>query len=159
MSDVEAEDAFRKLRDILMMPKSKSSIDILKIWYTPEDIKVLMAGPFRMIGRDRYTIEDFAKKAELPIELVKETFERLAKRAVLFYYVSRQDGTKKYMIPPLFPGLVEYFIINPNVNIDERRKFVEQFHNNTEFMGFLTNTSDFSVFRIVPALNPGTESR
>ncbi|MHA1526417.1 MAG: hypothetical protein ACTSQD_05245, partial [Promethearchaeota archaeon] len=89
MSDIEAEDAFKKLRDILMMPKSKSSIDILKIWYTPEDIKVLMAGPFRMIGRDRYTIEDYAKYAKLPIETVRETFEKLAKRGVLFYYVSR----------------------------------------------------------------------
>jgi len=44
MSEIEADEAFRKLRDILMMPKSKSSIDVLKIWYTPEDIKVLMAG-------------------------------------------------------------------------------------------------------------------
>ena len=137
MTEIEAEDAFKKLRDILMMPKSKSSIDILKIWYTPEDIKILMAGPFRMIGRDRYTIEDYAKYANLPIETVRETFERLAKRGVLFYYVSRRDGKKKYMIPPLFPGLVEYFIINQNVNIDERRKFVERFHNDTEFTGLL----------------------
>jgi len=159
MSDIEAEDAFKKLRDILMMPKSKSSIDILKIWYTPEDIKVLMAGPFRMIGRDRYTIEDYAKFAKLPIETVRETFERLAKRGVLFYYVSRRDGKKKYMIPPLFPGLVEYFIINQNVNIDERRKFVEWFHSDPEFTGILSNLSDFSVFRIIPALKPDTNSR
>ncbi len=159
MSDIEAEDGFRKLRDILMMPKSKSSIDILKIWYTPEDIKVLMAGPFKIIGRDRYTIEDYAEKANLPVELVRETFERLAHRGVLFYYVSRKDGTKKYMIPPLFPGLVEYFIINPNVNIDERRKFVERFHGDPEFTGILSRKSDFSVFRIIPTLKPGTDSR
>ncbi|MFX0141506.1 MAG: ATP-binding protein [Candidatus Hodarchaeota archaeon] len=159
MAEKEAKDAFRRLRDVLMMPKSKSSIDILKIWYTPEDIKILMAGPFKRMGIDRYTIEEYADRANFPVETVRDTFERLAKRGVLFYYVSKRDGKKKYMIPPLFPGIVEYFIINQNVNIDERRKFVERFHSDPEFMGFLANTSDFSVFRIIPALKPGTESR
>ncbi|MHA1231417.1 MAG: ATP-binding protein [Candidatus Helarchaeota archaeon] len=160
MSDVEAETAYKKLRDIIMMPKSRTSLEILKIWYTPEDAKILTAGPFKTIGVDRYTIEDYAKKAKLPVEKVKETFERLAKRGVLFYYVSKKDGKKKYMIPPLFPGLIEYFIINKNVSIDERRRFVEKFHSNErETLGLISIPSDFSVFRIVPALNPPKETR
>ena len=123
-----AEDAFLKLRDIIMMPKNKMSMDILKIWYTDEDAKVLTAGPFQMVMASRFTIEDYAKKSGLPEEVVRETFERLARRGVLFYYVSKRDGKKKYMIPPLFPGLVDYFIINKNISIDERRKFVKKFH-------------------------------
>ena len=131
MSDTEAEQAFRQLRDILMMPKTKTSLDILKIWYTGEDVKLLTAG-FKTIGMDRYTIEEYSKRTKIPEEKVRETFERLVHRGVLFYYVSRKSGKKKYIIPPLFPGLVEFFIINRNVSIDERRKFVKMFHENPQ---------------------------
>ncbi len=160
MSDTEAEIAYKKLRDIIMMPKNKDSLDILKIWYTPEDAKILTAGPFTMVGMDRYTIGDYAKKSGIPEEKVKETFERLAKRGVLFYYVSKKDGKKKYMIPPLFPGLVEYFIVNKNVSIDERRKFVKKFHDNPQdAFNLLGVVGDFSVFRVVPGTKPPAESR
>ena len=160
MSESEAEKSYKKLRDIIMMPKNRTSLDILKIWYTPEDAKVLAAGPFKTVGMDRYTIEDFAKKSNIAEEIVKETFERLAHRGVLFYYVSRRDGKQKFMIPPLFPGLIEYFIINKNVSIDDRKKFVKMFHEDEQQMlGLLTIPSDFSVFRIIPALKPDINSR
>ncbi len=162
MTESEADQAFKKLRDILMMPKSKVSLDVLKIWYTPEDVKVLMAGPFKTVGMDRYTIEAFAKKSGLSEDKVRETFDRLASRGVLFYYVSRRDGKKKFMIPPLFPGLVEYFIINKNVSVDERRAFVKMFHSNPQdamnLLGAVTGT-DFTVFRVVPSTEPSVDSR
>jgi len=163
MSSAEAEKAYKKLRDIIMMPKNKISMDVLKIWYTDEDAKVLTAGPFKTIGMDRYTIEEYAKKTGMPVGKVKETFDRLAKRGVLFYYVSKKDGKKKFMIPPLFPGLVEYFIINKNVSIDERRKFVKKFHENPQdafnLLGAVTGKTDFTVFRIVPGTKPAPNSR
>ncbi len=160
MSNADAEKAYKKLRDIIMMQKNKISLDVLKIWYTEEDAKVLTAGPFKTIGMDRYTIEDYAKKSGIPVGKVKETFERLAKRGVLFYYVSKKDGKKKFMIPPLFPGLVEYFIINKNVSIDERRKFVRKFHENPQdALNLLGGISDFTVFRIVPGTKPAADSR
>ena len=156
----EAEEAFIKLRDIILMPKNKLSIDVLKIWYTDEDAKVLSAGPFKMVMASRFTIEDYAKKSGLSEDVVRETFERLAHRGVLFYYISKKDGKKKFMIPPLFPGLVEYFIINKNISIDERRKFVKRFHSNEQdALGLLGNISDFSVFRIVPGTKPDPSSR
>ncbi|MBD3228012.1 MAG: 4Fe-4S dicluster domain-containing protein [Candidatus Lokiarchaeota archaeon] len=159
MSDAEGENAYKKLRDIIMMPKNKTSLDVLKIWYTPEDAKVLASG-FKTVGMDRFTIKDYAKKTKIPIEKVEETFNRLANRGVLFYYISKRDGKKKFMIPPLFPGLIEYFIINQNVSIDERRKFVEKFHKDEQqALGLITTPSDFSVFRIVPALEPSPDSR
>ncbi|MHA1297921.1 MAG: ATP-binding protein [Candidatus Helarchaeota archaeon] len=155
-----AEQAYKKLRDIIMMPKNKFSMDALKIWYNEEDAKILTAGPFRMVMADRYTIEDYAKKSGLLLEKVKETFERLARRGVLFYYVSKRDGKKKFMIPPLFPGLIEYFIINKNLSIDERRNFVKKFHSNKQdALGLLGGISDFSVFRIVPGTKPEPKSR
>lgn len=159
MSNNEGEQAYKKLRDIIMMPKNKTSLDVLKIWYTPEDAKVLASG-FKTVGLDRFTIESYAKKTKIPIEKVEETFNRLANRGVLFYYISKRDGKKKFMIPPLFPGLIEYFIINQNVSIDERRRFVEKFHKDEQqAIGLITTPSDFSVFRIVPALEPSPESR
>lgn len=159
MADAEGEKAYRKLRDIIMMPKNKTSLDVLKIWYTPEDAKVLASG-FKTVGMDRFTIKDYAKKTKIPLEKVEETFNRLARRGVLFYYVSKRDGKKKFMIPPLFPGLIEYFIINQNVSIDERRKFVQKFHDDEQqALGLITSPSDFSVFRIVPALEPSPDSR
>lgn len=160
IATTEAEEAFIKLRDIIMMPKNKMSMDVLKIWYTDDDAKVLSAGPFKMVMADRFTIEEYAKKSKLSVEVVRETFERLARRGVLFYYVSKRDGKKKYMIPPLFPGLVEYFIINKNISIDERRKFVKRFHQNElDSLGMLGSISDFSVFRIVPGTKPDPISR
>lgn len=162
MVDNGADAAYKKLRDIIMMPKNKVALDVLKIWYRPEDAEVLTAGPFKSVGMDRFTIEDYAKKSKLPEERVRETFERLARRGVLFYYVSRKDGKKKYMIPPLFPGLVEYFIINKNVSIDERRKFVKMFHSNPQdamnLLGAVSGT-DFTVFRVVPSTKPTATSR
>jgi len=159
MSNIDPDTAYKKLRDIIMMPKNKSSLDILKIWYTPDDAKLLASG-FKSVGLDRFTVESYSKKTKIPLDIVKETFERLAKRGVLFYYVSIRDGKKKYMIPPLFPGLVEYFIINQNVSIDERREFVEKFHSDKQnLLGLLAIPSDFSIFRIIPALKPEPESR
>lgn len=155
-----ADKAYKKLRDIIMMPKSKLSLDVLKIWYNEDDAKVLSAGPFKMVMADRYTIEDYAKKSKIPESIVRETFERLARRGVLFYYMSKKDGKKKYLIPPLFPGLVEYFIINKNISIDERRKFVKMFHSNErDALGLLGGISDFSVFRIVPGTRPEPNTR
>ncbi len=160
MSDNKAEQAYKKLRNILMMPKNKVTLDVLKIWYSDEDVKVLTAGPFTRVGMDRFTIEEYAKKSRLPLEKVRETFERLAHRGVLFYYVSKKDGKKKFMIPPLFPGLVEYFIINKNVSIDERRKFVKKFHENPQdAFNLLGVVSDFTVFRVVPGTKPAPNTR
>ena len=160
MSDIETDQAYKKLRDIIMMPKNKVSLDILKIWYTNDDAKVLAAGPFKTIGMDRYTIEDYAKKAGIPENKVRETFDRLAHRGVLFYYVSKKDGKKKFMIPPLFPGLIEYFIINKNVSIDERKKFVKKFHANPQdALNLIGVVSDFTVFRIVPGTKPAPNMR
>ncbi|MHA1265361.1 MAG: ATP-binding protein [Candidatus Helarchaeota archaeon] len=162
MGILEPEEAYKRLRDIIKMPKNKVSLDVLKIWYKPEEAQVLTAGPFRMVGMDRYTIIDYAKKSGIPEEKVRDTFERLAHRGVLFYYTSKKDGQKKFMIPPLFPGLVEYFIINKNVSIDERRKFVKMFHSNPQdamnLLGAISGM-DFTVFRVVPSLNPPSTTR
>ncbi len=159
MSEVIAE-AYEKMREIIMLPKSKTSMEILQEWYTEEDVNVLTAGPFKIVQMDRYTIEDYAEESGLPIEKVKETFERLSPKGLLFWYFDRKDGNKKkYMIPPLFPGLVEYYIISPNNSIDARRKFVKKFHaleNDGLMMGVV---SDFSVFRVVPGTKPEPTSR
>lgn len=159
MGETEAEEAYKQLRDVIMMPKTKASLDVLKIWYTEDDAKILISG-FKTIGMDRYTIEEYAKKTGIPEEKVRETFEKLVNRGVLFYYVSKRSGKKKYLIPPLFPGLVEYFIINKNVSIDERRKFVKKFHENPQnWLGLLGTGSDFTIFRVVPGTKPTPESR
>lgn len=158
--DVKAEDAYLKLRDIIMMPKNKVSMEILKIWYTDEDVKILTAGPFRAVQIDRYTIDEYSEHTGIPHETVKETFERLSHRGLLFWFDDYKDDHKrKYMIPPLFPGLVEYYLISPNNSIDERREFLRKFHNLQE-MGFTIGAdSGFSVFRVVPAANPGLDKR
>ncbi len=161
MPNNETDPSYKKLCDIIMMPKNKLSLEILKIWYTEEDAKILAAGPFTTVQMDRFTAEEYAEKTGLPVEKVTETFERLSKRGVLFWHVDRKDENKrKYLIPPLFPGLVEYFIISPHNSIDERRAFVKKMHQ-LEGGGMTTNTmdSDFSIFRIIPSLKPAPESR
>ncbi|MFO7963449.1 MAG: 4Fe-4S binding protein [Desulfobacterales bacterium] len=161
MPELEADQAYRKLCDIIMMPKNKLSIEILKILYPEKDAKMLAAGPFNIVQADRYTIEEFAEKTGYPVDEVKETFERLAKRGVLFWVRDRRDNNKKkYTIPPLFPGIVEYFIVSPHNSIDERRAFVKKMHQR-EGGGITTGTmdSDFSIFRIIPSMKPDPESR
>jgi len=161
MPNNETDKSYKKLCDIIMMPKNKLSLEILKIWYTEEDANILAAGPFTTVQLDRFTAEEYAEKTGLPVEKVTETFERLSKRGVLFWHIDRTDENKrKYMIPPLFPGLVEYFIISPHNSIDERRAFVKKMHK-LEGGGMTTNTMDsnFSIFRIIPSLKPAPESR
>ncbi len=161
MSGNKGEQAYRKLCDIIMMPKNKLTMDILKILYKREDADMLTAGPFTIVQADRYTIEEYASKTGFPVEKVKETFERLAKRGVLFWVIDREDGNKKkYTIPPLFPGIVEYFIISPHNSIDERRAFVKKMHK-IEGGGITMNAmdSDFSIFRVIPSLKPDPKSR
>jgi Na+-translocating ferredoxin:NAD+ oxidoreductase subunit B len=161
MSGKNADQAYRKICDIMMIAKNKASMDILKILYAKEDAKMLAAGPFTVVQMDRFTIEEYAQKTGYPAASVKEAFERLSKRGVLFWVTSRKDkNKKKYLIPPLFPGLVEYFIISPNNSIDERRAFVKKLKIFEEG-GFLGNmmTSDFRVVRIIPSLKPDPGSR
>ena len=161
MPSEEIEQAYKKLRNIIMMPKNKTSLDILKIWYTEEDAEILAAGPFTTVQQDRFTVEEYAARTGFPVEKIQETFNRLCKRGVLFWHIDRkEDNKKKYMIPPLFPGLVEYFIVSPHNSIDERRAFVKKMHK-LEGGGIASNTMDsnYSIFRIIPSLKPEPESR
>ncbi|NVM30842.1 MAG: 4Fe-4S dicluster domain-containing protein [Candidatus Helarchaeota archaeon] len=160
MTTDAVEQAYKKLRDILMMPKSKFSVDLLQIWYNEEDIQILTAGPFKTVFMDRYTIEEYAKKTGIPEEKVRESFNRCASRGVLFYYISRKDGKKKFMLYPLFPGILEYFLVNTNVSIDERRKLVKMLENNEQMtLNLFAQISDFTIFRVVPGLKPPANER
>lgn len=155
-----AEEAFMYLRDMIMMPKSKISLDVLKMWYTDDDALILAAGPFKMVQMDRYTAEDYAAKTGIQEAMVKETFDRLSHRGVLFWYLDHKDGKKKkYLIPPLFPGLVEYFLISPHNLIDERRAFLKKLEKMEEEGFFFAMESGFSIFRVVPAAKPGPATR
>jgi Pyruvate/2-oxoacid:ferredoxin oxidoreductase delta subunit len=161
MPEQKSDPAYRKLCDIMMIPKNKESLDILKSLYAEDDAELLTAGPFTVVQMDRFTIEDYAAKTGRPVEDVKEAFERLAKRGVLFWVADRKDpGKKKYLIPPLFPGLVEYFIISPHNSIDERRTFVKRLQK-LEEGGFAANmmSSDFRVLRVIPSGKPAPEAR
>lgn len=161
MSDKKIDNAYTKLCDIIMMPKNKQSFEILKILYKEEDAEMLAAGPFTTVQLDRFTVEDYAERTGYPVEKVKETFERLAKRGVLFWLLDRKDeNKKKYTIPPLFPGIVEYFIISPHNSIDERRAFVKKMHQRegSGIAGTMVG-SDFSIFKIIPSLKPSIGTR
>ena len=154
------EAAYLRLRDIIMMPKNKVALDILKLWYTEEDAQILAAGPFKTVQMDQHTIEEYASQTGISEATIKETFERLSHRGLLFWFVDKRNGDKKkYMIPPLFPGLVEYYLISPHNSIDERREFIKKFHNLQELGFTIGADSAFSVFRVVPALKPGLDKR
>ncbi len=160
MTEISAETAYNRLRDVILLPKNKRSLDILKMWYSEEDAKVLAAGPFKVVQMDRFTVEEYAEKSGLPIERVMETFDKLSAKGLIFWFIDHKNGgKKKYMIPPLFPGLVEYFIISPNNPIDLRRKFVKKFHEEETEASLVSIVSDFSVFRVVPGLKPKPGTR
>ena len=55
------DEAYLKLRDIIMMQKNKASLEMLKFWYTAEDAKILSAGPFKMVQVDQFTIVEYAE--------------------------------------------------------------------------------------------------
>ncbi len=157
----EVDTAYRKLCDIIMIPKNRLSMEIVKILYNEEDAKIIAAGPFRIVQADQYTIEDYARQTGYPVETIRETFERLCRRGVLFWHIDRKDGDKKkYLVPPLFPGLVEYFIVSPHNSIDERRAFVKKMRQ-MEGGGITSHTggSAFSIFRVVPSLKPEPGAR
>lgn len=160
MQNMTAEEAYKKLRDVIMLPKNRKSMEILKIWYSEDDAKVLAAGPFKTVQLDQYTVEEYAEKSGLPLAKVQETFDKLSPKGLIFWFIDYRDGNKKkYMIPPLFPGLVEYFIISPNNPIDLRREFVRKFHEDETESSLVSVISDFSVFRVIPGLKPKPGTR
>ena len=161
MSGEKTDQAYRKICGIMMIPKNKIYLDILKILYTRKDAEMLAAGPFTVVQMDRFTTEDYAAKTGYPEKEVQATFERLAKRGVLFWVTARNDETqRKYLIPPLFPGMLEYFIISPHNSLDERRAFINKIHK-LEGSGFMTSLlgSDYRVLRVIPSLKPDPGSR
>jgi Pyruvate/2-oxoacid:ferredoxin oxidoreductase delta subunit len=154
------DEAYLKLRDIIMMQKNKASLEMLKFWYTAEDAKILSAGPFKMVQVDQFTIVEYAEMTGIPEDKIQETFERLSRRGVLFWKIDYKDeNKKKYIIPPLFPGLVEYFLISPHNSIDERRAFLKKVSVFEEVVSLLGVDNEFSTARIVPAMKPGLDKR
>lgn len=142
-----------------MLPKMKLSDEILRIWYKPEEAELLAKG-FKTVLMDRYTVKKYAEKFGIEEAKIKEIFDRLARRGLLFYYFSLKDGAKKYYLPPIMPGLIEYYIVNKNNSIDERREFIKKFTTmEEEGLVGMSMDSKFSIFRIIPGTKPNPKER
>lgn len=159
ISSAEIEKAYSKLRKTIMLPKMKLSDEIVRIWYKPEEAEIISKG-FKTVLMDRYTVKKYASKFGIPEEKVQEIFDKVAKRGLLFYYYSLQDDAKKYYLPPIMPGLIEYYLVNKNNSIDERREFLKKFTTlEEEGLVGMSMDSNFSVFRIVPGTKPIPKER
>ena len=150
MSQDEIESYYRKIRDTLFMPKIKESLKLLKFWFSPEEAFVL--SKFKTPMMDSMSVEKMAKKTKLPEEKIREIFTRLEKKGLLFNYVNKKDNNKLYYaIPPLFPGLFEWFFSSKFVSPDIKREGAKIFHQ-LETEVFSDFASNYEISRVVPTI-------
>ena len=150
MSEENADKYYRKIRNNIFMPKAKESLKLLKFWFSPEEAKIL--SKFKSPMMDSYSIEKMAKNVKLSEEKVQEIFTRLEKKGLLFNYINKKDNNKLYYaLPPLFPGLFEWFFASKFVNLDEKREGAKIFHQ-VESEVFPAFASNYEISRVIPAI-------
>ncbi len=150
MSEESTEKNFKRIRDTLFMPKIKDSLKLLQFWFSPKEAKII--SKFNTPMLDSYSVEKMAKKVKMSEEEVQNIFSKLVKKGLLFNFVNKQDNnTLYYALPPLFPGLFEWYFSSIFVNPDEKREGAKIFHK-LEKEIFSDFASNYEISRVIPAI-------
>lgn len=141
-------DNYEKLRQILDThpsgaPKSEAFDKILKILFTPEEVKIAVHMNFSPKPTD-----EIAKKAGISEKEVSKRLEAMAKKVIIF---SREkDGIKSYGLLPTIPGLFEFpFMKGGGTSTHENlARLWEEYHH--EAMGKSFAETKTTLMRVVP---------
>jgi ferredoxin len=141
-------DNYEKLQQILHTnpagaPESESFDEILRILFTPEEVKIAIVMSFAL-----KSIHKIAKEAGSSIEHATELCESMANKGIIF---SREKkGETGYALLPTLPGLFEFpFMAGGGTPIHERLgKLWERYH--LESQGKEFGSSPTPLARVIP---------
>jgi transcription initiation factor IIE alpha subunit len=100
----------------LYAPKHKKVIELLKIFWNEEEIRIL--SHFEGTEKD-ITIKELEQKTSIPKEKIKEILENIRERGTIGKRGSR------YCLLPLLPGIFEKYFIRLNDTEEHLKKAAE----------------------------------
>jgi len=123
-------------------PKSKLFLEILRILFTEEEIRIALAMSFR-----NKRVDDIAKAASLSVEDASRLLEAMADKTVI--YCKEKDGMKTYALVPTIPGLFEFPFMNGGGTPEKERlaRLWEGYH--PEAMGAFSGNPT-PLMRVIP---------
>jgi len=124
-------------------PKSTVFLEILRILFTEEEIKVALTMSFR-----NKSVEDIAKASSLSVEEASRILETMANKAIIF--CKEKDGLKTYSLVPTIPGLFEFPLMRGRgtPETDRLSQLWEEYH--TEAMGAAFCGNPTPHMRVIP---------
>ncbi len=141
-------DNYEKFRELIDShpsgaPKSKIILEILRILFTEEEIRVALTMSFKGKG-----VEEIAKSANLPIEETSRMLESMADKMVI--YCREKDGRKTYALLPTIPGLFEFPLMTGGGTAEAKRlgKLWEEYH--AEALGVAFSGNPTPLMRVIP---------
>ena len=148
------EDVYDKLRQKMDnfpigAPRSEDLMRFLKKLFTEEEAKIL--SNFNIPYMDSRTSADFSKATGIPEKKVKEVFEKLLKRGMIFKTRSRTTGTEYYALLPIVPGVFEAFFADKRVPDSDKAEVSKWFeHMYSDGWGNEIGASNYPWARVVP---------
>lgn len=124
-------------------PKSSAFLEILRILFTEEEIRVALSLSFR-----NRSASEIAKAAGLPVEEASRLLEDMAGKTVI--YCREKEGRKTYALLPTIPGLFEFpFMLGGGTpETDRLAGLWEAYH--AEAMGAAFCGNPTPLMRVIP---------
>lgn len=153
MSETDPYEKLRRKMNLfpLKVPKTKKFHKMLELLYTPEEAEILSI--FGMPYIDEMRITRFARKANKPEDEIREMFESLVKRGLLFKRVDKK-GRSLFMLAPYIPGIFEFYFMS-KADPPEKMKEVAEVLEDYFFETFAPETFNsgfgtYPFFRVLP---------
>lgn len=141
-------DSYEKFQELIDnhpsgAPKSNFFLEILRILFTEEEIKVALTMSFR-----NKSIEDIAKAASYSVEETSRLLEAMADKTVI--YCKEKNGKKTYALIPTIPGLFEFPFMAGGGSPEKDRlaRLWEEYHAEAMGMAFCGNPTP--LMRVIP---------
>ena len=154
MSESDPYEKLRRKLNLFMLrvPKTKTFHKMLELLYTPEEAELLSV--FGMPYIDGMRIARYIKKSKTDKteEEIKEIFENLVKKGLLFKYIDKKERPV-YSLAPYIPGIFEFYFMSkaePPGKMKEVAHVLEDYFFTT-FAPETFNSSQYPFFRVLPA--------
>ncbi|RLG54728.1 MAG: hypothetical protein DRN99_04605 [Thermoproteota archaeon] len=132
-------------------PRIPELMELLKTLYS-EDEAELLVKVFTAPYQDAVTSEEAAERARAPVEEVRRKLDKLASRGLVMRFRHWRDGSIRYSMLPLVPGVFEFYF-SGELSEDERRKLAELFEKiYRKGLAMEIAASNYPSTRVLPAV-------
>jgi ferredoxin len=129
--------------------RSEDLMKFLRKLFTEEEAGIL--SNFNIPYMDSRTTADFSKTTGIPEKKVKEVFENLVKRGMIYKSKSRSTRTEYYALLPMVPGVFEAYFADRRVPDSDKAEAAKWFeHLYSDGWGNEIGASDYPWARVIP---------